>query len=94
MRHLVERGDRKILREMVDLFGLDDVPQRIEIYDNSHMVRNQYDRGYGCGFARRIWKEGLPDFNIRDAGASDDYAMMREVTLTAIWQNRHWFHWY
>ncbi|HRK97390.1 MAG TPA: excinuclease ABC subunit UvrC [Alphaproteobacteria bacterium] len=82
MRHLVERGsDRKILREMVDLFGLDDVPQRIEIYDNSHISGTNMIGVMVVASPEGFEKKAYRTFNIRDAGASDDYAMMREVML-------------
>jgi excinuclease ABC subunit C len=82
MRHLVERGsDRKILREMVDLFGLDDVPQRIEIYDNSHISGTNMIGVMVVASPEGFEKKAYRIFNIRDAGASDDYAMMREVML-------------
>ncbi|OIN87505.1 MAG: excinuclease ABC subunit C [Alphaproteobacteria bacterium CG1_02_46_17] len=81
-RHLVEKGsDRKILAGLVDLFGLDDVPQRIEIYDNSHISGTNMIGAMVVASPEGFEKKAYRTFNIREAGASDDYGMMREVML-------------
>ena len=79
-RHMAQSATRLSLRRGVaELFGLDDVPTRIEVYDNSHtsgtnMVGVMIVEGED-GFVKNAYRK----FNIRTAGASDDYAMMREV---------------
>ncbi|MGH1403055.1 MAG: excinuclease ABC subunit UvrC [Alphaproteobacteria bacterium] len=79
-RHLSFSETRLKLRsKLADLFGLDDVPKRIEIYDNSHisgtnMVGAMVVEGQE-GFNKKAYRK----FNIRDAASSDDYGMMREV---------------
>ena len=79
-RHLALSATRLKLRQGVaDLFGLDDIPKRIEVYDNSHisgtnMVGGMIVEGED-GFNKKAYRK----FNIKQAGASDDYGMMREV---------------
>lgn len=79
-RRLAERGTQaKILRELADFLELPDIPQRIEIYDNSHISGT---KALGAmvvagpeGFVRNQYRK----FNIKTAQTDDDYAMMREV---------------
>lgn len=82
LRHLAEKGsDRKILRDMTELFGLDDIPQRIEIYDNSHISGTNMIGAMVVASPDGFEKKAYRTYNIKMAGASDDYAMMREVML-------------
>jgi excinuclease ABC subunit C len=71
----------KLLREMADLFDLPEPPNRIEVYDNSHI---QGTNAVGAmivagpeGFRKRQYRK----FNIKrpETIAGDDYGMMREV---------------
>ncbi len=79
-RRLAERGTQtRNLREMAECLELADVPQRIEIYDNSHI---QGAKAVGAmvvagpeGFVKNQYRK----FNIREAQSNDDFAMMREV---------------
>ena len=80
-RKLAESASQARLLEAVrERFGMEEIPQRIEIYDNSHI---QGANAIGAfvvatpeGFDRRAYRT----FNIRDEGAAgDDFAMMREV---------------
>jgi excinuclease ABC subunit C len=79
-RRLAERGTQaKILRELVEFLELPDVPQRIEIYDNSHI---QGAKAVGAmvvagpeGFLNNQYRK----FNIKSAQTNDDFGMMREV---------------
>ncbi|MGH1377518.1 MAG: excinuclease ABC subunit UvrC [Alphaproteobacteria bacterium] len=69
----------KLRNGLADLFGLDDVPARIEVYDNSHisganMVGAMVVEGEN-GFKKKSYRK----FNIREASVADDYGMMREV---------------
>ncbi len=79
-RHLALSASRQALRRGVaELFGLDDVPQRIEVYDNSHisgtdMVGAMIVEGEE-GFVKNAYRK----FNIKTARMGDDYGMMREV---------------
>ncbi|MFV0644215.1 MAG: excinuclease ABC subunit UvrC [Sphingomonadaceae bacterium] len=79
-RRLAETGTRlKTLREMTDFLELADIPQRTEIYDNSHI---QGSNAVGAmvvagpdGFQKGLYRK----FNIKTAQSNDDFAMMREV---------------
>lgn len=81
-RKLAETASQaKLLRAVAETFDLEDSPERIEVYDNSHI---QGTHAIGAfivagpdGFNRREYRT----FNIKDAETEpgDDYAMMREV---------------
>ncbi len=79
-RRLAETGTKaKILRELAEFLELEEVPQRIEVYDNSHI---QGDKALGAmvvaspeGFEKGQYRK----FNIRTAQTNDDFGMMREV---------------
>jgi excinuclease ABC subunit C len=87
-RNAVEALDRrlaetttqgKLLREVAELFDLAEPPQRIEVYDNSHI---QGTNALGAmvvagqeGFVKNQYRK----FNIKQAATNDDFAMMREV---------------
>ncbi len=81
-RRLAEGATQtKLLREVADLFELDAPPNRIEIYDNSHIMGTNMvgamvvagPEGFRSGQYRK--------FNIKRAETApgDDFAMMREV---------------
>jgi excinuclease ABC subunit C len=72
---------RELLEGVAESFGLESPPQRIEIYDNSHV---QGANAVGAmvvagpdGFQKTEYRK----FNIKsaDLNAGDDYGMMREV---------------
>lgn len=69
----------EIFEELVDLFDLDDVPQRIEVYDNSHISGTNMVGVMIVATPDGFQKSAYRKFNIREAGAGDDYGMMREV---------------
>ncbi len=79
-RRLAETGTKaKLNRELAEFLELDAPPQRIEIYDNSHI---QGVKAVGAmvvagpeGFEKGQYRK----FNIREAQTNDDFAMMREV---------------
>ncbi len=79
-RHLIHSSTRLDLRRNVaELFGLEDIPKRIEVYDNSHisgtdMIGAMIVEGED-GFIKNAYRK----FNIKQSGKGDDYAMMREV---------------
>ncbi|MFA7603057.1 MAG: excinuclease ABC subunit UvrC [Novosphingobium sp.] len=79
-RRLAESGTRaKILREMAEFFELPDVPQRIEIYDNSHIQGTNALGAMVVAGPEGFLKGQYRKFNIRSAQTDDDFAMMREV---------------
>ncbi len=79
-RRLAESGTKaKLNRELAEFLELDSPPQRIEVYDNSHI---QGTKAVGAmvvagpdGFEKSQYRK----FNIREAQSNDDFAMMREV---------------
>ncbi|WP_435202587.1 excinuclease ABC subunit UvrC [Qipengyuania sp. 902] len=79
-RRQAESGAKaKIQRELAEFLELEDVPQRIEVYDNSHI---QGDKALGAmvvagpeGFEKGQYRK----FNIKTAQTNDDFGMMREV---------------
>ena len=80
-RRLAERGTQRTLLEgLARVFKLDAPPERIEIYDNSHI---QGTAPIGAMVVARpdgFIKNSYRKFNIKTEGAAgDDFAMMREV---------------
>ncbi|MGH7080237.1 MAG: excinuclease ABC subunit UvrC [Acetobacteraceae bacterium] len=80
-RRLAEAaGQAKLLAEVALLFGLAEPPERIEVYDNSHIMgANPYGVMVVAG-AQGFEKAAYRKFGIRGPLApGDDYAMLREV---------------
>lgn len=78
-RQAESTGQAKLLRGLADLFDLDGPPERIEIYDNSH-IQGAHALGAMVvagpeGFRKNAYRK----FNMREADTNDDFAMMREV---------------
>lgn len=81
-RHVAERASqRKIFERISEIFDLPGLPNRIEVYDNSHLYGKD---PYGVmivvgpeGFQKNAYRK----FIIKNEASSrgDDYAMMREV---------------
>ena len=71
----------KILREIADLFDMADPPERIEIYDNSHISGTNMVGAMVVAGPDGFQKSAYRKWNIRrsDTVAGDDFAMMREV---------------
>ena len=71
----------KILRELADTFELGDVPKRIEVYDNSHIMGTNATGAMIVAGPEGFRKGSYRKFNIKRAEArpGDDFAMMREV---------------
>ncbi len=79
-RHLAQSSTRLKLRaSLVDLFDLDDIPARIEVYDNSHISGTNMVGAMIVEGEEGFLKKSYRKFNIKHAKQSDDYAMMREV---------------
>ncbi len=81
-RHLAESTTQgKILRELAELFELDGPPNRIEIYDNSHIMGTNMVGAMVVAGPEGMRKGAYRKFNIRnpETAPGDDFAMMREV---------------
>jgi excinuclease ABC subunit C len=81
-RHLAEGTTQgKILREVAELFELDEPPARIEVYDNSHIMGTNMVGAMIVAGPEGLRKNAYRKFNIRnpETTAGDDFAMMREV---------------
>jgi excinuclease ABC subunit C len=71
----------KILRELADTFELADVPKRVEVYDNSHIMGTNPTGAMIVAGPEGFRKNSYRKFNIKRAETQpgDDFAMMREV---------------
>jgi excinuclease ABC subunit C len=71
----------KLLREVADLFDLAEPPDRIEIYDNSHIQGTNALGAMVVAGPEGFRKGQYRKFNIKNADTvpGDDFAMMREV---------------
>ncbi|MEL6878845.1 MAG: excinuclease ABC subunit UvrC, partial [Pseudomonadota bacterium] len=79
-RRLAETGTRaKTNRELAEFLELDAPPQRIEIYDNSHIQGAKAVGAMVVAGPEGFEKSQYRKFNIKSAQTNDDYAMMREV---------------
>jgi excinuclease ABC subunit C len=80
-RRLAERGtQRQLLEGTARVFGLDAPPERIEIYDNSHIQGSAPIGAMVVAGPDGFIKNAYRKFNIKSEGAAgDDFAMMREV---------------
>jgi excinuclease ABC subunit C len=81
-RRLAESSSQaKIMREMAELFELDDLPDRIEIYDNSHVQGAHAVGAMVVAGPEGFRKTNYRKFNIKreETMPGDDFAMMREV---------------
>lgn len=79
-RHILERqADSLFLEEVAQLFDMDKTPDRIEIYDNSHISGTNMIGAMVVAGPEGLMKKAYRKFNIKSAQSADDYGMMREV---------------
>lgn len=81
-RRLAESSAQsKILAEVAEAFGLDGPPERIEVYDNSHVMGTNAVGAMIVAGPEGFQKTHYRKFNIRgdELTPGDDYGMMREV---------------
>ncbi len=81
-RHLsVHATQAAVLEGVQKLFGLDEVLERIEVYDNSHISGTHPVGAMIVAGAEGFIKNEYRKFNIKreDMTPGDDYAMLREV---------------
>jgi excinuclease ABC subunit C len=71
----------KLLAGVCEVFGLEAQPERIEVYDNSHIMGTNAVGGMIVAGPEGFQKNQYRKFNIKSAELTpgDDYGMMREV---------------
>lgn len=82
MRNMAEKSSQaKLLEGVKDLFGLGNPPNRIEVYDNSHISGTNALGAMIVSGPDGFQKNAYRKFNIKnpDTAPGDDFAMMREV---------------
>jgi excinuclease ABC subunit C len=80
-RQLAEGAtNRALLEGVAETFGLEEVPRRIEAYDNSHISGTNMVGAMVVAGEEGFSKKHYRTFNIKsDIAAGDDFGMMREV---------------
>jgi len=81
-RKLAEtQSQAKIFAAVQKVFDLGDLPKRIEVYDNSHIMGTNMVGGMVVAGPEGFEKNSYRKFNIKDEELEpgDDYGMMREV---------------
>ncbi len=74
-------SQRRLLRGVAEAFNMQDVPERIEVFDNSHLQGTNQLGGMIVAGPDGFIKNQYRKFDIKDETTTpgDDYAMMREV---------------
>ena len=77
----VHQTQRVVLEGVQKLFGLEELPKRIEVYDNSHISGTNAVGGMIVAGQEGFMPNQYRQFNIKneDTIPGDDYAMLREV---------------
>jgi excinuclease ABC subunit C len=81
-RKMAETGAQsKLLAGVCEVFGLEAPPERIEVYDNSHIMGTNAVGGMIVAGPEGFQKSQYRKFNIKSTELTpgDDYGMMREV---------------
>ena len=81
-RKMAETGaQEKLLKEVQDIFGMEEMPQRIEVYDNSHIQGTNAIGAFVVAGPEGFRKRDYRTFKIKDESITpgDDSGMMREV---------------
>jgi excinuclease ABC subunit C len=69
-----------MFEKLADVFGLEGAPERIEVYDNSHIAGSHTLGAMIVATPEGLQKNAYRKFNAKgDIAAGDDYAMMREM---------------
>lgn len=74
-----QQSEAQALDALAVLFDMEERPARIEVYDNSHIAGSHMVGGMIVAGPEGFDKKAYRKFNIKQAEASDDYGMMREV---------------
>ena len=69
----------RLLRELAETFELPEPPQRIEVYDNSHIMGTSATGAMIVAGPEGFRKNSYRKFNIKSAQTDDDFGMMKEV---------------
>nr|WP_294850423.1 excinuclease ABC subunit UvrC [uncultured Sphingomonas sp.] len=69
----------KLLRELAETFDLAEPPQRIEVFDNSHIMGTNATGAMIVAGPDGYVKNAYRKFNIKSARTDDDFGMMKEV---------------
>ena len=74
-------SQQRLLKELQEVFTLEDTPGRIEVYDNSHIQGTNAVGAFIVAGIEGFRKKEYRTFNIKDVETEpgDDYGMMREV---------------
>lgn len=74
-------SQQRLLKELQEVFDLDEMPSRIEVYDNSHIQGTNAVGAFIVAGVEGFRKKEYRTFNIKDVEIEpgDDYGMMREV---------------
>ena len=81
-RKMAETASQKrLLKELQTAFDLEEMPNRIEVYDNSHIQGTNAVGAFIVAGIEGFRKKEYRTFNIKDVETEpgDDYGMMREV---------------
>ncbi|KHS43965.1 excinuclease ABC subunit UvrC [Novosphingobium subterraneum] len=79
-RRMAESGTKaKVMRELAEFLELPEVPQRIEVYDNSHIQGTNALGAMIVAGPEGFLKGQYRKWNIKTAQTNDDFGMMREV---------------
>lgn len=78
-----DASTQEILSRLAEVFNLDEAPNRIEVFDNSHVSGSSPVGAMVVADPEGFRRNSYRKFNIKDKNtvAGDDYAMMREVLL-------------
>ncbi len=72
-------SQRKLLKELARVLKMEAMPERVEVYDNSHTQGTNSVGAMIAAGPEGFIKNAYRKFNIKTAQSDDDYAMMREV---------------
>lgn len=79
-RMAVEASQAEVFERLAELFGLDAPPERIEVFDNSHISGSHAVGAMIVASQDGFMKNSYRKFNIKGPVApGDDYGMMKEV---------------
>ncbi|MDE1153556.1 MAG: excinuclease ABC subunit UvrC [Micavibrio sp.] len=79
-RMATESSAEQIFEKLGDIFGMEDTPERIEIYDNSHISGTHALGAMVVATTEGFQKNSYRKFNMKEQVApGDDYGMMRET---------------